>query len=77
MFTKSLLHNALNHLNSKERQEALELKAQIKMFEQDLEENHPNIIKIGDRVPKKVNKGNYTIVSPNRTCGTTDVPGDQ
>ncbi len=32
MFTKSPLDDALNHLHRKERLEALELKAQIKMF---------------------------------------------
>ncbi len=61
MFTKSPLHDALNHLDQKECLEALELKAQIKMFEQDEKENHPNIIKIGDQVSKKVNMGDYTI----------------
>jgi len=35
MFTKSLLDDALNQLNHKEHLEALELKAQIKLFEQD------------------------------------------
>jgi len=48
MFIKSPLDNALNHLNRKECLEALERKAQIKMFEQDKQENHFNIIKIGD-----------------------------
>ncbi len=64
MFTKSPFDDALNHLNCKELLEALELKAQIKMFEQDEKENQPNIIKINDRVSKKVNKGDYTVVSP-------------
>jgi hypothetical protein len=64
MFTKLPLHDAPNHLDRKECLEALELKAQTKMFEQDEKENRPNNIKIGDRVLKKVNMGDYTIISP-------------
>jgi len=64
MFTKSPLDDALNNLNCKEHLAALELKEQIKMFEQDEKENHHNIIKIGDRVSKKINMANYTVVSP-------------
>ncbi len=64
MFTKSPLDDALHHLNRKERLEALELKVQIKLFEQDEKENHPTIIKIEDRVSKNINMGNCIVVLP-------------
>jgi len=46
--------------------EAIELKEQIKMLKKDEDKNHPNIIKIGDRVSKKVNMSDYTVVSPTK-----------
>jgi hypothetical protein len=48
MFTKSPLDKRLNHLNQKGHLEAIILKEQIKMFKQDEDNKHHNIIKIRD-----------------------------
>ncbi len=74
MFTKSPLDATLNHLNQKERMEAIKLKEQVKLFKQDEDENHPNIIKLGDRVSKKVNMGDYTVASPTKPIATSMYP---
>jgi hypothetical protein len=34
------------------------------MIEKEENKKHPNIIKIGDRISKKVNMSDYTVVSP-------------
>jgi len=44
--------------------EAIKLKEQIKMIEKEESKKHPYIIKNRDRVSKKVNMGDYTVVSP-------------
>ena len=62
----SALDKTLNHLNKRERQEAIELKEVVKMYEQDEQRNHPNIIKIGDKRPKNLNMGDYTVITPTR-----------
>jgi hypothetical protein len=36
------------------------------MYEQDEQRNHPNIIKIGDKRPKNLNMGDYTVITPTR-----------
>jgi len=64
MFTKPPFESAINQLNKKEQMEAIELKEQIKMLKKDEDKNHPNIIKIGDRVSRRVNMSDYTVVSP-------------
>jgi hypothetical protein len=64
MFTKPPFDSAINQRNQKEQMKAIELKEQIKMLKKDEDKNHLNIIKIGDRVPKKVNMGDFTVVSP-------------
>ncbi len=47
-------------------QEAIKLKEVVKMYERDEKRNHPNIIKIGDRPPKNLNMGDYTVITPTR-----------
>jgi len=34
------------------------------MYEQDEQQNHPKIIKIGDKRPKNINMGDYTVITP-------------
>jgi len=41
----------------KEYLEAIELKEQVKLYHQDEQENHSNILKIGDRKLQKFNMG--------------------
>jgi len=64
MFTKPPFESAINQLNRKEQMEAIKLKEQIKMIEKEESKKHPYIIKNRDRVSKKVNMGDYTVVSP-------------
>jgi len=66
MFSKPPFESAINQLNRKEQMEAIKLKEQIKMIEKEENIKHPNIIKIGDLVSKKVNMSDYTVVSPTR-----------
>jgi hypothetical protein len=54
---------ALNHLNRKERLEFLKLKKEVQDYEDDLEMNHRNIIRIGDR-PGRINMSEYTVEQP-------------
>ena len=54
---------ALNHLNRKERLEFLKLKKEVQDYEDDLEMNHRNIIRIGDR-PGRINMSDYTVEQP-------------
>jgi hypothetical protein len=54
---------ALNHLNRKERLEFLKLKKEVQDYEDDLENTHRNIIRIGDR-PGRVNMSEYTVEQP-------------
>ena len=54
---------ALNHLNRKERLECLKLKQEIADYENDLDNAHRNIIRIGDR-PGRVNMSEYTVIEP-------------
>ena len=54
---------ALNHLNRKECLEALKLKQEVAEYEQDLQNNHPSIIRIGDQ-PGRINLSDYTVVTP-------------
>jgi len=55
---------ALQHLDLKECLEALEIKNQIREFELDLQNNHQDIIQIGDRAPRNLNMAEYTVVTP-------------
>ncbi len=65
-FANSTIDKTLNHLNKKEIREAIELKEVVKMYEQDEQQNHPNIIKIGDKRPRNINMGDYTVITPTR-----------
>jgi len=62
----STLDKTLNHLNKKEFREAIELEEVVKMYHHDEQQNHPNIIKIGDKRPKNCKMGEYTVVSPTK-----------
>ena len=64
--TNATLEKSLNHLNKKEIREAIELDEVVKMYHQDEQQNHPNIIKIGDKKPKNCNMGDYTVTTPTR-----------
>jgi len=44
------------------------------MYNQDEQQNHPNILKIGDRRPKKINMGEYTVVSPTKPIAPSLYP---
>ena len=61
--TPQPLDIALNHLNRKERLEVLKLKQEIADYENDLDNAHRNIIRIGDR-PGRVNMSEYTVIEP-------------
>jgi len=59
------IDEALNHLERKEQLHALELKNQIREYEQDLNAaHHQNIIRIGDRAPRNLNMADYTVTTP-------------
>ena len=62
---------ALNHLNRKERLEFLKLKKEVQDYEDDLETNHCNIIRIGDR-PGRINMSEYTVEQP-----TNPIPAEK
>jgi len=59
------IDEALNHLERKEQLHALELKNQIREYEQELNSaHHQNIIRIGDRAPRNLNMADYTVTTP-------------
>ena len=51
------------HLDRKERLEYLQLKKNMLEYEMD-QRNHPNIIRVGDRVPQHVSMADYTVETP-------------
>jgi hypothetical protein len=54
----------LQHLDHKERLEALAINNQIQEYEQYLQTNHQNIISIRDWAPQNLNMTEYTEVTP-------------
>lgn len=65
-WTKGPMHPldaAIQHLDRKERLEYLELKKNMLEYEMD-QRNHPNIIRVGDRVPQHVSMADYTVETP-------------
>ena len=65
---------ALQHLDRKERMEYLQLKQQIAEYETDLQENHPSILKIGQKKPKGMNMADYTVETPTHPVAPTVYP---
>jgi hypothetical protein len=58
------LDKALKNLERREQLQALELKNQIREYEQELQTSHQNIICIGDRAPRNLNIADYTVTTP-------------